>query len=315
LLRAELEACEKLGVSLVSILDDEYPALLAKITVPPPLLFVRGKLPVQNQPMLAVVGARKADMYGKRCVVRILPELVSRGWAIVSGGAAGIDSFAHQVALDQGGSTVVVVGCGLNHVYPEKNKQLFELVVAKGGALISIFPMNTPPSRQTFPIRNRVIAGLCVGTLVVQAAKESGSLITAKYALDENREVLAVPGPVDSSLSEGCHELLRSGARLTATTDDIFAAFEFFENVNLSPMVTSPVKIGSSVKNNESAVFSAPECKDPKSIILGMLATPKTNDDLARETGFLLSLLIDLLFELELDGLVVQHFNGTWERS
>lgn len=310
-LDAEIKKCQNSGVAIVSIFDDEYPSLLRSINVPPPILFVKGSLPSNDEIKLAVVGARRADPYGKMAVKMVLPQIVEQGWVIVSGGATGIDSAAHRAALDFGGKTVVVTGCGFDFVYPESNKPLFQEVVERGGCLISIFPSTTAPDKGTFPARNRVIAGMSVGTLVVQAAKESGSLITAKFAIEENREVLAVPGAIDSKLGEGCNVLIKQGAYLVSSALDVFSAFEF-SAVAASRFSESIAQLSISDLNPEPAPV---EIGGARGQVLRALVVPSSHDELSSITGISSQDLIDLLFELELEGLVVQHFNGTWERS
>jgi DNA processing protein len=312
-LQKELALCQKMSISLISIFDAEYPKMLLQINVPPPLLFVRGKLPASMNSVLAVVGSRKADLYSKNCVFRLLPDVIKAGFIIVSGGAAGIDTFAHRVALDNCGSTIVVAGSGLNFCYPESNRKLFDEIVAKGSCILSIFPINTSPSKQTFPIRNRVIAGLANGTLVVAAAKESGSLITAKFALEEGRELMAVPGQINSLLSDGCHELIKQGARLVSSPLDIFKSFEFDSaplDVGLANYARHDLFIAVSENNRESCL------NDPKQLILNALSCCRTTEDLVKILDIVSpDDLVALLFELELEGLIIQHFNGMWEKS
>lgn len=312
-LKKELNLCQKLSVSLISVFDKDYPKMLLQINVPPPLLFVRGKLPASMKSVLAVVGSRKADFYSQSCVFKLLPDVIKAGFVIVSGGAAGIDTFAHRVALDNFGSTIVVAGSGLNFCYPESNRKLFDEVVAKGSCIISIFPINTSPSRQTFPIRNRVIAGLANGTLVVAAAKESGSLITAKFALEEGRELMAVPGPIDSLVSDGCHELIKQGARLVSSPLDIFKSFEFDAaplDIGLANYSRHDLFVASVERSRESLL------NDPKQLILNSLSSCQTTEYLVKVLDFMSpDDLVALLFELELEGLIIQHFNGMWEKS
>ncbi len=313
-LEVELSKAEKNSINIVSLLDDDYPTLLKKINVPPPFLFCQGDTSIlQKQLVLSVVGARKADAYGKQVLENILPGMVSSGWVIVSGGALGIDSFAHSITLASEGSTVVVLGSGLGHTYPESNKKLFSKVAQSKGCLVSIFPYDTLPEKFNFPVRNRVIAGLGLGCLVVQAAKESGSLITAKYALEENREVFAVPGPVTATLSQGCHELLRQGAVLVESCQDIFSAFEFYTDVSLDCLVQSPMSDKSAVNFDDLSAESSSERLNLE--VFKFLAKPRTIQEILEVFKIEQKILLELLFDLELEGKVIRNFNGTWEKS
>lgn len=318
-LEQEISKVGKQNINILTLLDQGYPKHLRMINTPPPILFFQGDLSFYDDLVLSVVGARKADSYGKRALEKVLPTLVSSGWSIVSGGALGIDTLAHSVTLAAKGRTAVVVGSGLGVVYPECNKKIFEQVVGSGGAIVSIFPYDTQPDRFNFPVRNRVIAGMGMGCLVVQAAKESGSLITAKYALEENREVFAIPGPIDSELSQGCHDLIRQGAHLVESYTDIFAAFEF----KLDQFVNQEIK---HFDENRSQNLLMPMQDLKQSVldkhlsslslqILDLLFEPKTSDEICEVLKVEQKVLVDILFDLELEGFVVRNFNGTWEKS
>src|SRR3989338_8220734 len=211
----ELYLIEKHAVSWTTLLDEKYPQMLAHIHTPPPVLYWQGEpLWKDNESMLAFVGARKGNKYGQIAIEKLIPDLVIQGWVIVSGGAYGIDAMAHRATVQVGGKTIVVVGSGLLKPYPPEQKKLFDEIVHKGGAVLSSFPLHDEPSAWKFPVRNRIIAGLSQGCVVVQAAEKSGALITASYALQEGRQVFAVPGPIDDELSVGCHKLLQEGAKL-----------------------------------------------------------------------------------------------------
>jgi DNA processing protein len=212
---------EHLGVRVVPFCDDEYPKSLRTIADPPALLYVRGEFPPQEG--LAVVGARQASEGGRRLTDAVCREIASRGIVITSGLARGIDTAAHRGALEGGGFTVAVLGCGIDRVYPPENAGLFHRIVNGGGAVISEYPPGTPPLAGHFPGRNRIISGLCKGTLVVEAAEKSGSLITADFALEQGREVFAVPGPVYSPTSGGVNRLLKDGAHLVTSAEDILS--------------------------------------------------------------------------------------------
>ncbi len=225
----ELETLEDAGASIVSILDDWYPPLLRAIPGAPPILQYRGSLdPTSFEHPIAMVGSRKCTIYGTEQATRFSRSLGSAGFTIVSGGARGIDSAAHRGALDASTKTLVVLGCGLGHVYPKENAPLFDRVVEQGGAIISELPFHTPPSSENFPARNRIISGLSLGVLVIEASRRSGALITARHAVeDHGREVFAVPGRIDSSASGGSNELLKSGgAHMVSDPGEIIEILE-----------------------------------------------------------------------------------------
>jgi DNA processing protein len=220
--RAELEwsRAASLGVQIVDIQDAGYPPLLREIFDPPIVLYTRGEKWNAESPQLAIVGTRRPTPYGIQCAERLSEDLAARGLAVVSGLARGIDSAAHRGALRGGGVTYAVFGSGLDFVYPRENRKLAELV-EKNGAVISEFPLGTPPSPQNFPIRNRIISGMSLGVVVVEAAEYSGSLITVRLALEANREIFAVPGSITSANSFGPHALIRQGAKLVSGWQDV----------------------------------------------------------------------------------------------
>ena len=213
---------ERNGIEYIWFDDEEFPTLLSEIADPPACLYRRGA-PLTNNPAIAVVGSRKATPYGRQATTDIVAPLAQAGVEIVSGLAFGIDAIAHQATLDVGGRTVAVLANGLNDVFPSSHRALAREIVAKGGTIVSEFPPGTPPLKHHFPIRNRIIAGLSLGTLVVEAAEQSGSLITAGLAINYNRDVFAVPGPITSLVSAGPHGLIRMGARLVTSASDILS--------------------------------------------------------------------------------------------
>ena len=202
----------------------EYPARLKNIPTPPPYIYYKGDLTVFERPTLAVVGSRRPTDYGLRMASRLVGELASAGVTIVSGLAYGIDGAAHQAALEAGGITAAVFGCGLDTIYPSGHRALAERIV-KSGCLISEFPKGTKPEPYNFPVRNRIVAGLSDGVLVIEAGEKSGALLTATIALDQGRDVLAVPGSVDNDLSVGPNSLIKQGAIAVTTAEDIFVNF------------------------------------------------------------------------------------------
>jgi len=218
--QAELDRCRKLGVRIVARGEEGYPPLLGDIPDPPTLLYVQGTIEPADQLAIALVGSRKCTPYGMRIAEKLGSSLARVGLTVVSGLARGIDAAAHRGALSSGGRTIAVLANGLGEIYPPEHGELARDVAASG-ALISESPMGQSPLAGLFPQRNRVISGLSLGVVVVEATPRSGSLSTARHATDQNREVFAVPGPVDSLPSRGCHYLIRDGAKLVETVDDI----------------------------------------------------------------------------------------------
>ncbi|PIT88429.1 MAG: DNA-protecting protein DprA [Candidatus Magasanikbacteria bacterium CG10_big_fil_rev_8_21_14_0_10_36_32] len=222
-----LDVLEKENITTVSLPDANYPKILKEITDPPHTLFIRGCLPNQSLPALAVVGTRKSTPYGKQICEDIVEPLAKQGMVIVSGMALGIDGIAHLTTIKAGGLTVAVLGSGVDRqsIYPATHRQLSEKIISSGGAVISEYPPGFTPTQYSFPERNRIIAGLSLGTLVIEAPIESGSLITAKCALDYNRDVLAIPHQATSIYGAGANNLLKMGARPITCAEDILDAF------------------------------------------------------------------------------------------
>jgi len=216
----ELEKIKKLNLEIKTYLDSDYPSLLNQIYSPPALLYIKGQLIKEDEIAVAIVGTRKPTNYGRQAAYEIAYHLANQGVTIISGLALGIDSIAHQAALEAGGRTIAVLACGLDHVYPLANKNLAEKI-SQQGALISEFPLGRPALAYNFPQRNRIIAGLSLGTVVIEAPQESGALITAQFALDQNREVFALPGSIYSPASQGPNNLIKMGAKLITSYKDI----------------------------------------------------------------------------------------------
>ena len=223
---AELELADKLGVWIINFNDERYPPVLKRIYDPPPVLYIRGTLTKQDNLAIAIVGSRRCSLYGQEQSSRFAHLLSSAGFTICSGMACGIDAAAHQGALSAGGRTIAVQGCGLANIFPPENKKLFELIV-ESGACISELPLRYEPMLENFPPRNRIIAGLSLGTIVVEAGLRSGALITARSAMENNREVMAVPGKIDSPLSRGSHQLIKQGAKLIESIEDVTEALGY----------------------------------------------------------------------------------------
>lgn len=226
----EMEKVEKSGVKIITIADKNYPRILREIPNPPALIYVRGQYLFSAEgaapkPAIGVVGARKFTQYGKEAAKKICLELAQNGIIVVSGLALGIDAAAHRYCLEGGGETIAVLGTGLNKIYPPSNAPLAKKIVEKGGCLISEYPIEMGGLKQNFPQRNRIISGLSLGTLVIEAKERSGALITANFALEQNREIFAVPGSIFSKYSEGTNNLLKEGARPVSRAEDILKEF------------------------------------------------------------------------------------------
>ncbi len=223
---AELERAEKLGVWIVHMADSRYPPLLKQIYDPPPVLYVKGTLGREDNLGIAIVGSRRCSIYGSEQASRFAHLLAASGFTIVSGLARGIDTAAHHGALAAEGRTIAVQGCGLANIFPPENARLFDLV-SQSGACISELPLQYEPLSENFPPRNRIIAGLSLGTIVVEAGLRSGALITARTALESNREVMAVPGKIDSPMGKGPNQLIKQGAKLIESVEDVMEALGY----------------------------------------------------------------------------------------
>ena len=223
----ELELAQNLGIWIINLNDNRYPPALKQIYDPPPVLYVKGNLIRQDNLAVSIVGSRQCSLYGQEQSSRLSHFLSSAGFTICSGMARGIDTAAHQGALSAGGRTIAVQGCGLGNIFPPENKRLFELIT-ESGACISELPLNFEPVAKNFPPRNRIIAGLSLATIVVEAGLRSGALLTAEAAMDYNREVMAVPGKIDSPLSKGAHKLIKQGAKLIESVEDVMDALGYY---------------------------------------------------------------------------------------
>lgn len=304
LLERELMLLERHAINYCTILCDSYPQLLTHIYQPPALLYWQGASPQDDTKKIAVVGARKADEYGAQIVADMVPHLVAHGITIVSGGALGIDSMAHCATIDAGGKTVVILGSGLLRPYPASNKKLFNRVLELGGTMLSSFPLLTEPFPGHFPARNRIIAGMSEGTLVVQAAEKSGARITAEYALQEGRDVFAIPGAIQDELSVGCHRLIQEGAKLVTCANDILIEYGIAQ---AETQMSIPAK-KAAPKNKYQ-----PGSREDK--IMQICAKAHSIDDLAAQTNLNLSELQTILFNLQLEGDLEQEFTGMWRST
>ncbi|MBI2353016.1 DNA-protecting protein DprA [Candidatus Dependentiae bacterium] len=312
LLKKELGLIELQNIKLLTLWCQNYPERLKQISVPPVLLYCQGDSDLLLQEkLLACVGSRLAHSYARDSLYKIVIPMIQDGWIMVSGGALGADTYAHQMALDNNGKTIAVMGSGLCHQYPEKNKPLFRSILNAGGLLISSFSMMTRPDVYTFPIRNRIISGISVGCFVLQAAAKSGALITAQYALDQGREVFALPGPIYDPLSDGCHDLIKSGAKLVTKTQDILdELLPHLQNKEIRGEIIDARKMPEVVLEESFA----DQFVDPiNALILQHTLQAVTTDDLSRILSIDLDLLHEKLFHLSLDGKIEQDCMGLWK--
>lgn len=287
----ELETVHKNGWRIIPMTDPDYPPLLVQIPDPPPFLYVYGTLS-PSLLSIAVVGSRNASGYGISTTRKLVADLVQKQTLIVSGMARGIDTVAHHAAISAGGRTVAVLGTGLDCIYPSENQGLFHQI-AGHGAVITEFPLGSGPDPHHFPVRNRIISGLCHGTLVVEATGQSGSLITARLAAEQNREVFAVPGNIHSPKSVGTHHLIRQGAKLVVHAGDILEEFTSARCLEKS--------------HEKPASLQVPDLSPEEGEIMARLETePVHIDDLVRQLEVPAGRLSGILLRLELSGLVVQ---------
>ncbi len=310
----EIEKLAKMGATLVFYSDDIYPTALRHIADFPPVLAAYGRLELLAKPQVAIVGARNASINGCRLAQTIAQGLSKQNWGVASGLARGVDTAAHIGALKEQGSTIAVLGGGLDHIYPPENKELFHKI-ANEGLLLAETPLGTKPTAQSFPRRNRIVSGLSAGVVVVEAARHSGSLITAQQAGEQGREVMAVPNHPSEPRGQGGNHLIRQGATLVQSAEDILEAVAGF---NLQPETTKPkVKYFTREQLTLLEDPTPPEQQTPaepstiESRIKAFLSTsPTTIDDLLAALNIPQSQAIATLTELELDGEITRHAGG-----
>lgn len=304
-LNAELDFAEKSGTQIITMADAEYPEILKGIYDPPLCLYVRGELPDFSYNSLALVGSRRATIYGRKMAKHLSEEAVLAGWKVISGLAFGIDAIAHQATIDGGGITVAVLGGGLSRIHPQEHVQLARDIIETGGALISEFPMKFPVSRQSFPRRNRIVSGLSQAVLIIEAGLKSGALITANLAMEQGKDVFAVPGHVDNPQAKGCHKLIKQGAKLTEDFNDILDDYDFLPGF-------SRMEESSEEPSNESdkiieASKPANMSDDEYQIIQLLVGEAKSFDYIADATKLPVSSLNGLLTKMAMKMMLVQH--------
>ncbi len=288
----ELSLLREVGGRVITLKDEEYPKRLKDIYDPPALLYVRGALKKEDEFAISIVGSRKTTPYGRWFTEKVSQELARHGLTIVSGMARGIDSLAHWGAISGGGRTIAVLGCGVDVIYPSENRNLFAKMIDRG-AILSEFPMGSPPEGGHFPRRNRIISGLSLGVVVVQASEKSGSLITAGYALEQGREVFAVPGNVGTESSRGTHRLIKEGAKLVESSEDILEEIlpQWRGGRETTPKVEIP----------------RPDLTEEEKVLYELLSeTPLHIDVMIRESRMDPGKVSSLLLNLELKGMISQ---------
>ncbi len=331
-LERELELIHEFGCQIVTFYDAAYPPLLKEIDTPPLLLYVRGKMKPEDALSIALVGSRQAKDYGRRVSYQLSYQLAKRGLTIISGFAKGIDTCAHRGALEASGRTIAVMGNGLSLIYPAANSELVEKVI-DSGALISEFPMGMKPRSENFPRRNRIISGLTLGTVVVEASNRSGALITARLASEQGREVFAVPGEIFSELSTGTHKLIDNGAKLISTVDDLLEALPQHALSQITTATPTPVpdretgvpltpsdikreldqtsntasKTTASEKKTTASVVPPPDLTTDEKTVFNAIEIPSSHiDTIVRTTQLPISQVSSVLLMLELKGAIQQ---------
>jgi len=297
-------------IGLLSIGDDDYPDMLRQIHLPPLLLFFKGDRIKKMEFSIAIVGSRKCTAYGKEAAMYISKNLSEMGIIIVSGLAAGIDSFAHRAALEGKGGSIGVLGCGIDLVYPPENRVLYEKI-PENGSIITEFLPGTPPLKSNFPVRNRIISGLCQGVIVIEAGERSGAIITCEIALKQNREVMAVPGSIFSPSNKGCHRLIKEGAKLVENIDDILDEFSIYTG-----------KIFKTRQENKFSSKKEKENKDHDTNLNGnelriyeyIGYKSKSIEDIVKYSGIEVKEVLRILAYLEINGLIKEDSFNKYSR-
>lgn len=297
-LDAEMAKVERVGATLLTPEDERYPALLKNVDAPPLALYVRGALTPGDDLALGVVGTRKASPYGRDAAAFFARSLARQGVTIISGLAHGIDTVAHRGALEAGGRTIAVLGCGIDRVYPLDNAELARQIT-QHGALISEFPVGSKPEAHHFPRRNRIISGLSLGVLIVEAPEESGAMITAALAADQGRDVFAVPGSIFNAGSSGTNRLIQQGAKLVVTVEDILDELNIAHGKVEARALTKQI---------------APTGENEAPLLKHLGADPLPVDDLVRQTGMSAAEVLSALTMLQLQGYIEDDGRGNFRR-
>lgn len=299
LLDQELALIQRHGIIVTTLADKSYPELLRDCYAPAPVLYWLGKIPQDSCLKLAIIGSRRGTNYARSFIDKVMPALAGAKLVLISGGAIGVDTMAHTAALEHGAVTVSILGSGLLDLYPARNKQLFEKIIKQDGALVSPFALRTSPLAGNFPARNRIIAAMSTGVLVVQASKKSGTSSTVQYALDYGRQVLAVPGPYDDELSAGCNSLLAQGAHVVTCASEILEIFGF------RTPACKPASVIVKVPANDSAAEA----------IIQFCQQARSFDEISECIGISAEQIRSKLFQLQLDGYIEQNFAGLFKST
>lgn len=287
----DFEFCQKENIKIIDITSSEYPYNLLNTSSPPPILYCKGSLLPKDEISISIVGSRKYTEYGKLCTRNFASELASSGITIISGMAYGIDTFAHYYSIDSKGRTIAVLGSGINVIYPEENTKLYHSII-ENGAVISEFPLNTPPIPQNFPIRNRIVAGMSLGTLVIEANKKSGTMITARLAGEYGRNVYAIPGQILSQTSIGTNLLIKEGAKLVTCVEDIIEDIY----TEISHEIPTP---------KQMSLFTPPQLSEKENIIYKKLSlSPIGIDELFTQINLPIHEITSTLTILEISGYI-----------
>jgi len=298
---------------IITIEDPRYPQRLKEISVSPPLLYVHGNADLLNDPQLAIVGSRNPTQGGQNNSYEFAKHLAATGISITSGLALGIDGLAHKGALDANGITIAVIATGIDRVYPARHRALAHRIVEKG-AIVSELPIGISPLAKNFPRRNRIISGMSIGTLVVEAALRSGSLISARYASEQGREVFAIPGSIHNPLARGCHQLIRQGAKLIETADHILEELAPQLELTLKEKKQPPSNDDKNTAENSNPTPSAPVDADQRLILETMGYDPISIDQLVIQTGLTPEALSSMLLLLELNGFIAASGRGSYTK-
>ena len=316
----ELEIAKNGGVTILCRTDDEYPDSLRELRDAPLCIYMRGSLPADLAVRsISIVGTRNASNYGARMARHLSESAAYGGWTTISGLAIGIDTIVHQATVDAGGRTIAVLGGGLAKLHPMENLDLARAIIRSGGAVISEFPMTTTPTRHTFPMRNRIIAGLSCGTLVVEAGVNSGSLITAAQALEQGRHVFAVPGEADNPSAAGCNTLIKQGAKLVMNFDDILDEFDFlpgFHPASLRESPAAPFSVPEEDGAQEPDAMDDSMFSEEETAILNVLSKGPANVDTISEAADIPpSTVISTMIGLEILHRVRKNPDGTYSKK
>ena len=300
-LEKEFRLAQKLRLTIASYRDEHYPGHLTNIPGFPIVLYIQGSITAQDSVAIAIVGSRRASLYGLMNAQKFSSDLCAQGLTVISGMARGIDTYAHRGALKSGGRTIAVLGSGLGHIYPKENIDLAQ-EISKAGAVISEFPLTMPPLKQNFPRRNRIISGLSLGVVVVEAARNSGALITADFALEQGKEVFALPGKVDSQTSFGTNCLIQQGAKLVCCVDDIM------EELNLCMPSSHRTVIKDEPGQDCAQAVPVQSPSDSGSVLYSLIPDnqPMAIDEIAEKSSLSIPVLSDILLRLEMQKLITQ---------